>query len=63
MTTLKVPWLNYWNSEGGRDAGCNSYRPTDNVGFDKIETLKELEGVYQNRGEGEQGHPEVPLIP
>jgi hypothetical protein len=41
--------------------GCNSYRPTDNVGFDKIETLKELEGVYQNLGEGEQGNLSVYL--
>ena len=41
--------------------GCNSYRPTDNVSFDKIETLKELEGVYQNLGEGEQGHLPVYL--
>jgi hypothetical protein len=41
--------------------GCSSYRPTDNVGFDKIETLKELEGVYQNLGEGEQGNLPVYL--
>jgi len=41
--------------------GCFTSGPTDNVGFDKIETLRELEGVYQNLGEREQGAPPVYL--
>lgn len=41
--------------------GCITSGPTDNAGFDKIETLKELEGVYQNLGEGEQGESPVYL--
>lgn len=37
--------------------GCHITGPTDNVDFSKIETIKELEGVYQNLGEREQGAP------
>jgi hypothetical protein len=41
--------------------GCISSGPTDNVGFDKFETIRELEGIYQNLGEREQGAPPVYL--
>ncbi len=42
--------------------GCfSSSEPTDNASFDKIETLKTLEGVYHNLGEGEQGQSPVYL--
>lgn len=41
--------------------GCITTGPTDNVGFGKIETIKELEGVYQNLGEREQGAPPIYL--
>jgi hypothetical protein len=41
--------------------GCITTGPTDNVDFDKIETIRELEGVYQNLGEREQGAPPVYL--
>ncbi|HEX9757482.1 MAG TPA: hypothetical protein VGB26_06730 [Nitrospiria bacterium] len=35
--------------------GCITTGPTNNVDFGKIETIRELEGVYQNLGEREQG--------
>jgi hypothetical protein len=41
--------------------GCITTGPTDNVDFGKIETIRELEGVYQNLGEREQGAPPVYL--
>ena len=43
--------------------GCRyiSSGPTNNVDFGKIETIRELEGVYQNLGEREQGAPPIYL--
>lgn len=32
--------------------GCTSIGPANNAGFDSIETLKDLEGVYNNLSEG-----------
>jgi len=41
--------------------GCITTGPTDNVGFDKFETIRELEGIYHNLGEREQRAPPIYL--
>ena len=41
--------------------GCDKSIPPDNVDFGNIQTIKALEGVYQNLGEGEQGYEPIYL--
>src|SRR5438093_1175367 len=42
--------------------GCiTTTRPPENVEFGNIETIRDLEGVYQNLGEGKQGATPVYL--
>ena len=41
--------------------GCVSFRPPENTDFGRIESLHDLEGVYQNRGKRAQDGPPVYL--
>lgn len=41
--------------------GCITSRPPDNADFGRIETVSDLEGIYQNLGEREQGAPPIYL--
>jgi len=34
---------------------CVAIRPPDNVGFGRAPTLRDLDGIYRNEGEGEAG--------
>jgi len=41
-------------------SGCFSYAPSDNYPFAKIKRLKQLNGIYQNRGIDEKDHLSTP---
>jgi len=44
-------------------SGCVTSGPKNNVGFEKIEKIADLEGVYRNRAEGESSRSRVYLSP
>lgn len=41
--------------------GCLISRPGNNVGFDNVEKIKQLEGIYSNLGEGGKGSAPIYL--